>query len=486
MKLTPKICLGGWKIDRREREQCVLKLLKDLRGLEPLKKLFWSELNYDRVNQPLSRRGWSQTAANALAEDPILFAGGGQNNDFHVVYSCLPQDRLLLGQERPVVPQLLREHPYGLFIFSNQTQDHWHFINVKYDAETEKRRLFRRITVGPEERLRTAAERLSIIDLEFIGVSPLAIQEKHDEAFDVEAVQKDFFDTFAHLYHKLADDIAETSGLELESGRLAQLLLDRLLFLYFIQKKGWLNQESKYLHKRFQEYWRKEPRGYSYYPEVLYPLFLCLSNADVKIDRVGAVPFLNGGLFEEASKQAQSEAINQIRIKVKNSTFKNIFDDLLEKFNFTVTEDTPLDIEVTIDPEMLVHQGPARVFDSEKEATIAIINSSIKSGDVIVIRYEGPKGGPGMTDMLTPTSLLCGMGMDREVALLTDGRFSGGTRGAAIGHVSPEAASQGPIAALKDGDIIKIDIPNYKLEVELNDEEISQRLADREDCSENK
>jgi len=128
-------------------------------------------------------------------------------------------------------------------------------------------------------------------------------------------------------------------------------------------------------------------------------------------------------------------------------------------------------------PEMMVHQGPTRVFDSEEEATAAIMGGSIKLGDVVVIRYEGPKGGPGMREMLTPTSLLSGMGMDKEVALITDGRFSGATRGAAIGHVSPEAASRGTIAALRDGDIIKIDIPNYKLEVELSDKEISQRLA---------
>jgi len=128
-------------------------------------------------------------------------------------------------------------------------------------------------------------------------------------------------------------------------------------------------------------------------------------------------------------------------------------------------------------PEMMVHQGPARVFDSEEEATAAIMNGKIRSGEVIVIRYEGPRGGPGMREMLTPTSLLSGMGMDKEVALITDGRFSGATRGAAIGHVSPEAANRGPIAALTDGDIIKIDIPNYKLEAELSEVEITERLA---------
>ena len=128
-------------------------------------------------------------------------------------------------------------------------------------------------------------------------------------------------------------------------------------------------------------------------------------------------------------------------------------------------------------PEMMAHRGPARVFDSEEAATRAIMDGGIKAAEVLVIRYEGPKGGPGMREMLTPTSLLSGMGRDREVALITDGRFSGATRGAAIGHVSPEAASKGPIAALKDGDIIRIDIANYRLEVELSDKEIHERLA---------
>jgi dihydroxy-acid dehydratase len=127
--------------------------------------------------------------------------------------------------------------------------------------------------------------------------------------------------------------------------------------------------------------------------------------------------------------------------------------------------------------EMLVHRGPARVFNDEEEATAVIMKGEFKSGDVIIIRYEGPKGGPGMREMLAATSLLSGMGMDKEVALITDGRFSGGTRGAAIGHVSPEAAEKGPIAALRDGDVISINIPDHKLEVELSQKELEQRLA---------
>ena len=128
-------------------------------------------------------------------------------------------------------------------------------------------------------------------------------------------------------------------------------------------------------------------------------------------------------------------------------------------------------------PEMMVHKGPARIFNSEDEATTEIMKGVVKSGDVVVIRYEGPKGGPGMPEMLTPTSIISGMGLDKEVALITDGRFSGATRGAAIGHVSPEAAEKGPIAALEDGDQITIDIPNNRIEVELSDDEIDRRLS---------
>lgn len=129
-------------------------------------------------------------------------------------------------------------------------------------------------------------------------------------------------------------------------------------------------------------------------------------------------------------------------------------------------------------PEMMVHRGPARVFDSESAATRAIMKGTIKAGEVVVVRYEGPRGGPGMPEMLTPTSMLSGMGMDSKVALITDGRFSGATRGAAIGHVSPEAAARGPIAAVRDGDIISIDIPKCKLDLQLSKAEIKARLAD--------
>ena len=129
-------------------------------------------------------------------------------------------------------------------------------------------------------------------------------------------------------------------------------------------------------------------------------------------------------------------------------------------------------------PEMLVHEGPAKVYESEEECIAAIYGGKIVEGDVVVIRYEGPAGGPGMREMLSPTSAIQGMGLGSSVALITDGRFSGATRGASIGHVSPEAASGGPIAYVKDGDIISINIPEYKIELKVSDEELARRRAE--------
>ena len=127
-------------------------------------------------------------------------------------------------------------------------------------------------------------------------------------------------------------------------------------------------------------------------------------------------------------------------------------------------------------PEMLVHSGPARVFDGEESAIDAIYNGRIQPGDVVVIRYEGPVGGPGMREMLNPTSAIMGMGLGNSVALITDGRFSGATRGACVGHVSPEAASGGPIGVVEEGDIISINIPENKIELKVDEAVLNERM----------
>jgi len=375
--------LGRLEINRLEREQSVLELLKDLCGLEPLKKLFWSELNYDRVNQPLSRRGWNQTAANALAEDPVLFAGGGRNNDFHVVYSRLPQERLLLGQERPVVNALLKEHPYALFIFSNQSQNYWHFINVKYDIEMEKRRLFRRITVGPEERLRTAAERISMLDLQSIqpdmfGLQPLTIQSRHDEAFDVEAVTKQFFEEYKAIFRILEDDLNKQANDYTWAHAYSLQFLNRCMFIYFIQRKGWLGNDCDFLLNFLKSYQRCGQSQNSFVDNWLRVLFFEAFNnkfhgghnyfpPEIK-EALSLAPYLNGGLFTENRFDQEHKAA------ISDQRFKQVL-KFLERYNFTIAEDSPLDKEVAVDPEMIgkVYEGLVNIqedVDARGEAGI--------------------------------------------------------------------------------------------------------------------
>ncbi len=206
------------------------------------------------------------------------------------------------------------------------------------------------------------------------------------------------------------------------------------------------------------------------------------------LDRAGGIPAVMGelkSLLKRKSLTVTGKTIGENLVGVKNldkdviRSVKNAFaptGGLALLFGNLAPEGAVVK-KAAVAPEMLIHRGPARVFNSEETATRAILDKKIKPGDVLVIRYEGPRGGPGMREMLTPTSLITGAGLDKEVALITDGRFSGATRGASIGHVSPEAAARGPIAAVREGDIISIDIPAHKLSVELTDKVIAGRLA---------
>src|SRR6266545_3934307 len=350
---------------RPANQQSVLDLLENLNGLDPLKELFWNHLNYDRVNQSVSRKGWNETASKALADDPLVFAGGGENNDFKIILGRLDSDRVPLGMQRPVINRLMRDFPFALFLFSNRDRNAWHFVNVKYDSELGRRQLFRRISVAPADRLRTASERITMLDLESIGAHapPLTIQDRHDEAFDVEAVTKKFFDDFCEIFSAVAKDIRRNNDWEEDIvEKETQTLLNRLLFLYFIQRKGWLNRERDYLYKRFKEHCKKDADEFSYYSRFLHPLFIRLSTEMEEAASVlGDVPFLNGGLFDDefGGQQRQDKLLRRTRMKVSNDAFKRVFDDVLEKYNFTVREDTPLNQDVSIDPEML-----GKIFES--------------------------------------------------------------------------------------------------------------------------
>ena len=348
-------------MEQLEREQKIQKILQDFKGMEPLKTLFWSELNYERINQPLSRNNWNQSAAAALSVDPILFAAGGQNNDFHIIYCRLPEDKLLLGQERPVVNQLLKDNQYGLFIFSNQSQTNWHFINVKYDDDVKKRRLFRRISIGPEERLRTAAQRINMLDLNILqpdmfGINPLTIQSKHDEAFNVEAVTKLFFDEYKGIFKILENDLKnQTKNLAWAHDYSLQFL-NRCMFMYFIQRKGWLGNDHDFLVNFWKSYRRINEGKDLFFEDWLKVLFFEAFNdkfhgghtyfsQEIK-EALSMAPFLNGGLFKE------NELDKEYKFTISDKRFEQVL-KFLERYNFTITEDSPLDKEVAVDPEMI-------------------------------------------------------------------------------------------------------------------------------------
>ena len=317
--------------------------LKNLNNLEKLTELFCRDLNYTYSNSVISKRTWKEQVSNSVKELSLI----ATHNDFHIIYCQV--EKLLLGIERPIINCLLKEHPYLLVIFSDPQFTNWHFVNVKYDEELKSRRLFRRIVIGPDERLHTAAQRINMLEVVDEKMQALELQIKHDKAFDVEEVTKEFYEKYTDIFHTLSDDIAEENP-QIDSNKEAQIILDRLLFLYFIQKKGWLNNNKRYLYENFLRFWKKDPKGNSFYSEFLVKLFQALSCKDNLFrESLGDIPFLNGGLFEVDPFHSKLP----FRLIIRNDTFKQIFDDLLERFNFTVREDTPLDVEVAIDPEML-------------------------------------------------------------------------------------------------------------------------------------
>jgi adenine-specific DNA-methyltransferase len=321
------------------------------RSLDAALELF-DALGYQYADElPLPTRDWPAGVRRLVrrsAESPIYLA---QHRDFHVVYTHLTTDDLYRTVERPVVEHTLHKlHPYALFVFANRDLTLWDFVNVKYVAEDgARRRTIRRIHVGPTERLHTAAQRMALLAVPAPDTSALELQSLHDQAFDVEEVTRQFYRDYVGIFDALCRDIAQRNPhREVQAEIEAQVLLDRLLFLYFIQKKDWLDGQLDYLYQHFQGRYQANPDGTGFYGDFLFPLFVALSNEGAAFPSLGDVPFLNGGLFEVPADVPLAD-----QLAVGNAVFRHVFDDLLERYNFTVREDTPLDVEVAIDPEML-------------------------------------------------------------------------------------------------------------------------------------
>jgi hypothetical protein len=345
--------------------QDCLTNLRDKQSIEPLKKLFLTHLNYDRVGKPISTRSIKDSLRGKFVDDPTVLAESSESGEFKIIYTPLRQ--LSKCDEREIVKQLLPYHPYSLFVFSNRDKSDWRFLNVKHERDENRRVLHRRITIGQNDRLRTATERIALLDLATIDSrSPLAIQQRHDEAFDVEAVTNKFFTEYKRVFETVEQQISGIINPEVKR-LFAQKLFNRLMFIAFIEKKGWLEfgGRTDYLDALWEDY--KSPQtplgrvateGGNFYRDRLSHLFFTGLNNHQEQDIasingggflkriIGKVPFLNGGLFER-------DADENDNITIPDKAIECIFTDLFAKFNFTVSESTPLDEEVAIDPELL-------------------------------------------------------------------------------------------------------------------------------------
>lgn len=363
--------------DESIRQQRVYDLLHRIPtdGLPAVKQLFWSELSYSRVNQPLSDRNWPERVQETLDDVPVLLAQAeSQFGCFDIIY-CRLADSLSLTAERLVIGRLLADHPYALFVFSDAGERNWHLVNVRYErpsgAETASRaplyaprRVLRRIAIGPDERLRTAAERVAMLDLaamsaDLFGLAPLAVQGRHDEAFDVEAVTSRFFQEYQRVFAQLQDDLYHQTGDDHWAHDYALQFLNRLMFLYYVQRKRWLGDDPDFVSGFWRAYQQAGRPADTFFDEWLSVLFFEAFNKQFQAGRAdrqylpeavrGALalaPYLNGGLF------VANELDRQRRPVIGDARMAQIL-AFLDGYNFTISEDTPLDQEVAVDPEMI-------------------------------------------------------------------------------------------------------------------------------------
>lgn len=352
--------------------RAVHEALSTLRNPSNLTDLFCDTLNYEVRGAPLVTDAWTAKRASEPLLDGRIVAS---HEDFQVVYCRIP--RLLLTTERPIVNQILRHvSPYSLVVFADEKNEYWHFVNVKYDEDAERRRVFRRITIGPDERLHTAAERIAMLEVVDEAISPLALQATHDEAFDVQPVTKEFYQKYNDLFSWTMDLIRPDHG-QRETHAFTQQLFNRMMFLYFVQKlyweddgerHYWLNDDPFYMKSLFERY-KGAARAEEFHSVWLEGLFFEAFRKrygfqvqdlpqEVK-NEYATMPWLNGGLFEKNEWDREGFSVRDI-------VFERLYNELLEHFNFTVREDTPVDIEVAVDPIMLGHVYESLIAEEER------------------------------------------------------------------------------------------------------------------------
>jgi hypothetical protein len=351
------------RADQGRRDSRVNARLGRIRSADDFGSLF-AEMGFDPADEMVAWGG--AQPEGALAARVIATAGESVFGDpFRVISLTLADVSLKL--ERQVIEHLRKIYPLALYLTTTsrpEREGFWRLVDVKSAAGgDDKRAIYRRMTIDAEGASRTIREQLVKIVV-MPGDTPVQVAGNVRDAFDVEAVTKKFFRAFVDVFLAFKAAIAETPGLSPEQVRLeAQTLLDRLIFLYFIQRRGWLAGDKRFLYNAFSREHAAKPDENSYYSSFVAGLFLALSNKELNAEYPHRVPFLNGGLFDLDPFERTAASW---RIKVPNRVFAKAFEDLFERYNFTVREDTPLDQEVAIDPEMLGKVFESLILEGEK------------------------------------------------------------------------------------------------------------------------
>lgn len=379
--------------DKPEKIQYLLKKLPK-KDENALKELFWTELNFNQADDLISVQDWPESLTELLASPPRIIASAGAGDGFKVIHCCIDHEHPLLGIERKIVARLHITYPHSLYLFCNRNADQWHFVNQKYQEKSEsqrkKRTILRRISISADERLRTAAERIFMLNAEEVDIIdgkrlPLSIQKAHEVAFDVEKVTRDFYNNYKAIFEKLQNTLHQQTENAEWAHDYALQFLNRIMFLYFIQRKRWLGDNPDFLNDFWQAYQKARQLKDAFVKGWLEVLFFEAFNKQFAAGRADRqyipqdfrqalqmAPFLNGGLFNRNDLDVKYQPL------ISDELMKEIF-AFFQRYNFTISEDTPFDQEVAVDPEMIgkVYESLVNVsaeLDLQGEAGIFYTN----------------------------------------------------------------------------------------------------------------
>ena len=343
--------------------QKVHECISRFRGIDDARTLYCTLLNYEYENLPIPTENWSRSAREIIVDGRII----AKKSDFYVLYFIIC--KLTRTNERIVLREVLKHFPDCVVIFSDRGEEEFHITSPKYEPESRYKFVVRRYVVGKYEKLRTAAERLCMTYASDTDTAT-ELKAKHDEAFNVEAVTKEFYEKYKEILALMEEHLkSQRIGDEKTARGFAQQFLNRLMFLYFIQKKGWLNNDRQFFRNLVRRYKNEGGTPNGIYRDWIEPLFFYSFNkkpipdsfnlpSDM-IEIYNKMPYLNGGLFLR-------NELDEIGYELDDSVVFKVFDDLLERFNFTVSEDTPFDVDVAVDPEMLGKVYESLIHEEER------------------------------------------------------------------------------------------------------------------------